>query len=91
MLKKLSFLSAIFLVSACATQSPVAGQKLSDDASKVAINDSNSDIICKRTHKVGTNFKTTQCWTKQDYEEYQRRSREAIEKAQGSNSAPPRR
>lgn len=89
MLKKLSFLSVILFVSACATQSPVAGENVSSDTEKVASNDSDREIICKRTQKVGTHFKTKQCWTKEDYEDLQEKSRQAIENAQGSSMTGP--
>lgn len=89
MLKKLSILSVILLVSACATQSPVAGENAQEDAEKVASNDSDREIICKRTQKVGTHFKTKQCWTKEDYEDLQEKSRQAIENAQGSSMTGP--
>lgn len=90
MLKKLSLLSIILLVSACATQSPVAEKNAPDDAEKVASEEkSESRIICKRTQTVGTNFKKKQCWTVEDYEDIQRRSREAVERAQGSSMTGP--
>ncbi|MCW9027838.1 MAG: hypothetical protein OQJ80_02810 [Kangiella sp.] len=89
MLKKLSLLSLILLVSACATQSPVAEKNAPEDAEKVASEDSNRDIICKRTQKVGTHFKTKQCWTREDYEDLQEKSRQAVENAQGSSMTGP--
>ena len=88
MFKKLSILAAILFVSACATQP----QADSTDSSgqEVASEDTNDrDIICKRTQKVGTHFKTKQCWTKEDYEDLQRKSKDAVERAQGSSMTAP--
>ncbi|HEY9029926.1 MAG TPA: hypothetical protein VIM93_01070 [Kangiella sp.] len=90
MLKKLSILSVIFFVSACATQAPVSGKDNLQQEDKVATEESKEQrIICKRTQTVGTNFKKRQCWTVEDYEDLQRRSREAVERAQGSDMTAP--
>ncbi|MHC9511876.1 hypothetical protein [Kangiella sp. M94] len=90
MLKKLSLLSVIFFVSACATQTPVASKDNLDSEEKVASEEKKEQkIICKRTQTVGTNFKKRQCWTVEDYEDLQRRSREAVERAQGSDMTAP--
>lgn len=90
MLKKLSFLSILFFVSACATQAPVTDKDNLQSEEKVAAEESKEPrIICKRTHTVGTNFKKKQCWTVEDYEDLQRRSREAVERAQGSDMTAP--
>ncbi|ACV28005.1 hypothetical protein [Kangiella koreensis] len=90
MLTKLSFLSVIFFVSSCATQAPVASKGNLDPEEKVASEETKEPrIICKRTHTVGTNFKKKQCWTVEDYEDLQRRSREAVERAQGSEMTAP--
>lgn len=90
MLKKLSLLSVILLVSACATNSSVTDKDSTETGEKVASKTNNDQqIICKRVQKVGTHFKTRQCWTKEDYEDLQEKSRQAIENAQGSSMRPP--
>ncbi|MBD3652894.1 hypothetical protein [Kangiella sp.] len=90
MLKKLSFLSLILFVSACATNSSVADKDVAETGEQLASKENNDQqIICKRTQKVGTHFKTKQCWTKEDYEDLQEKSRQAIENAQGSSMTGP--
>lgn len=90
MFRKLSLISVIFFVTACATQTPVANKDAPEVDEKVASNDKEDrQIICKRTQTVGTNFKKKQCWTKEDYEDLQRRSREAVERSQGSDMTGP--
>lgn len=90
MLRKLSILSVIFFISACATQTPVANKDDLDSAEKVASEEEKEPtLICKRTHTVGTNFKKKQCWTKEEYAEEQRLSREAVERSQRSGMTGP--
>ena len=90
MLKKLSFLATILLVSACATNSSLTEKNAPDTEAKIASEDADDrQIICKRTQTVGTNFKKKQCWTKEDYDDLQKRSREAVERAQGSGMSGP--
>lgn len=90
MFRKLSVISVLFLVSACATQTPKSSQLNSDKSTQVAKEEaSESNIICKRIQKVGTHFKKKQCWTKEDYAEEQRQSREAVERAQRSGMTGP--
>ena len=65
MFKKFLLLSTILFVSACATQPEAASTDPSGQ--EVTSEDTNDrDIICKRTQKIGTRFKTKQCWTRED-------------------------
>lgn len=90
MFRKLSIFSVMFLVTACATQTPVASKTNLDTAEKVASEKKDEPtLICKRTHTVGTNFKKKQCWTKEEYAEEQRLSKEALERSRRSGMTAP--
>lgn len=82
MLKPLVILGLSLAFAGCATNS-TAPASTSDEAEKVAKeDDKKKKVICKRTARVGTNFKTTQCWTAEEYAQKQKDDKELIRNMQ---------
>ncbi|MDQ2068351.1 hypothetical protein [Natronospira bacteriovora] len=46
-------------------------------------------VICRRRHTVGTNFKTTECYTRQEWQEVSDQSRRFMEDFMRSPMEPP--
>ena len=83
MLKPLVILGLAFSFGGCATNSsaPAAGNT---EAKQVATDDKKKKVICKRAARVGTHFKTTQCWTAEEYAQRQKEDKEAVRNMQNS-------
>jgi len=87
MYKSLIILGLAFTFAGCATNSsaPQVSSKANSNKEKVAKEE--PKLICKRVHKVGTNFKTKQCWTAEEYAEQQKRDQDTFRKIQSNNAA----
>lgn len=85
MLKPLLIITMSLAFMGCATNSK--DSSASSEKEKVASTDEkNEKVICKRQARVGSHFKTTQCWTAEEYARKQKEDQERIRSIQNSSA-----
>ena len=90
--KLLIMLGASLIIFGCASTNSQTASTASEPTKQVADKDDDKPkVICQKTHRVGTNFKKLQCWTKEEYALKQQRDREEVERMKRSGMAPPSR
>lgn len=89
--KLLIILGLVFAFTGCATNSSAPQAKSNNNLNNEEVAKEEPKLICKRVHKVGTNFKTKQCWTVEEYAQQQKRDQENFRRIKTNNSplSPP--
>lgn len=89
MYKFLIMLGASLVIFGCASTNSKSAATSSEPEKQVADNGKKEPrVICQKTHRVGTNFKKLQCWTKEEYALKQQRDKEEMERLQRSSMGP---
>ncbi|AOE50996.1 hypothetical protein [Kangiella sediminilitoris] len=91
MFKPLIIIGLSFAFLGCATTTSKTANTAPQASKQVAEkeDDEGPKVICKRTHRVGTNFKQVQCWNREEYAAKKEADKEAIRQLQRSTMAPP--
>ncbi|RDX37000.1 hypothetical protein DZA50_03015 [Kangiella sp. HD9-110m-PIT-SAG07] len=90
MFKPLIIIGLSFAFIGCASTNSNNAANASQESQKVAKKDDDKPkYVCKKVHKVGTNFKQTKCWPLEEYAEKRDADKEALRQLQRSTIAPP--
>ena len=90
MFKPLIIIGLSFAFIGCASTNSQTAANTTQESQQVAKKDDDKPkYVCKKVHRVGTNFKETKCWPIEEYAAKRDADREAIRQIQRSTMAPP--